>query len=191
MKSLQRLLLVVLTAIIVVLAVILNPVRFANASNESSIGSEELLRAVFDRPAEGLGMVIKRTKKSGSAELCGDTCDFFSWTNARSAEEVWDFIAMFEYYRGIGSQLEGVVELYKSHFTAKVAELLSRYKELCPSPQSENDAVSCVLQKLATRSHIRVGFVNYDEGNRCLAWGDVSNPQKISEYKCVPAADRK
>jgi hypothetical protein len=160
-------------------------VHVAGPSSQRDFESERIVHSEFDRPEQGRRLYLKHHHTSGSLELCGDLCDFFAWKKLRSKAELWDFVVLYEYQRGIGSQLEGVTETYKPQVEAVVPQLLAHYESYCPAQTNKDELLSCVLEKLAERNQLRIGFVTYDEGGRCLAWGDVRDRAKISEYQCT------
>lgn len=167
--------------------VAVGPLHATGATSEPANESERIIRSEFGRLDQGRHLILKRHHRSGTLELCGDTCDFFAWEKPRSTQEVWDFVIFYEYQRGIGSQLEGVTETYKPRVAVFVPELLARYKKYCSVQNIDDELVSCVLEKLAERNGLRIGYVNYDEGARCQAWGDLRDRGKISEYQCTEA----
>jgi len=159
----------------------------ASEPSERASGSAALIRSEFDDRDKARRFELQQTAGSGTLEICGDMCDFFVWKNARNMAEVWDFVLIYEYERGIGSQLEGVTETFKPRAREALAPVLQRYRQLCAAERGEEKLLSCVMLKLAKRNHLTVGFVNYDEGNRCIAWGDLNDRTKMSEYHCSQA----
>ena len=153
--------------------------------------SEKVIRSEFARPDQGRHLYMKHHSNSISLEICGDICDFFTWKTSSGTTEVWDFVLLYEYQRGIGSQLEGIGETYKPKVEPLVLKLLAHYKKQCPAQTDRDKSLSCVLETLAERNHLRIGFTNYDEGGHCLAWGDVKDRTKISEYQCTEGGLRK
>jgi hypothetical protein len=148
--------------------------------------SESLVRSEFDRSDQARRFDINSSPSSGSLELCGDTCDVFAWSRPRKMVEVWDFVLLYEYERGIGSQLEGITETYKPRVESVIPSVVDRYKPYCPLQPSTSQLASCVLKALARRNKIRIGYVSYDEGMRCVSWGDLRDRSKMSKAQCNP-----
>ena len=143
--------------------------------------SEELVRKHFER-ADGS---LRLEQRAGELELCADVCDVFSWGKRKATREVWDFVLLYEYQRGVGT-LEKVAQAYQHQVGDTVPLIIARYEQDCPGRAEGDGLLSCTLSQLAERNGIRVGFVEYDKGERCLAWADVKEPNKVSEYRCGP-----
>jgi hypothetical protein len=120
----------------------------------------------------------------GGLELCADVCDFFSWGKRKATTEIWDFVLLYEYQRGIGT-LEDVAESYQRELKPMVPILVSRYEQYCPGRADGDAMLSCVLTQLTERNKIRIGLVEYDKEARCVAWADIKDPHLISDYRCT------
>jgi hypothetical protein len=144
-----------------------------------SVDSEQLLRSHFE-PDHHLRM----QEVPGGLELCADVCDFFSWGKRKPTTELWDFVLLYEYQRGIGT-LEDVAESYQREVKPMVAILVSRYEQYCPGRADGDAVLTCVLIQLAERNKIRIGLVEYEKEARCIAWADIKDPNRISDYRCT------
>ena len=155
------------------------------ATPAPSIDSEQLIRAQFDRPEQN----VRLTQTAKSLELCKELCDYFVWSKPQMTEQIWDLVLLYEYQRGIGT-LDGIAESYQPQARGAIPAILMRYETYCPARANDEELLACVLVQLATRNKVRIGLVEYEAKQRCLAWADVRDPQKISDYECTQAGKK-
>jgi hypothetical protein len=171
-------------ALIVFLIAMTDPSLRA-ATPAPSIDSEQLIRSQFDRPEQN----VRLRQSAKSLELCKELCDYFVWSKPRMTAQIWDLVLLYEYQRGIGT-LDGIAQSYQPKAKAAIPALLMRYETYCPARANDAELLACVLVQLATRNEVRIGLVEYEAQSRCLAWADVRDPQKISDYECTPAGKK-
>lgn len=160
---------------------VLGPMRAADASSQRAIESERIVRSTLARSHGNAHLRMTQQRTSGSVELCAEVCDLFAWDRQQSAAEIWDFVALYEHQRGSAAPL---AEAFRSQVDALVPRLLTRYERYCPAQLTREASLACVLDKLAHRNGIRIGFASYTAGARCLAWGEVSARATVTRAEC-------
>ena len=150
---------------------------FSSASASAPGQSEKLLRQQFQE------LSVRQEKDVVVLELCFDVCDVFQWRGSPRAEFAWDFVAAYEYKRGVGKESADFISKGK-----KVAQAaIGRMSTYCREDNSDLDApFDCSWSSLAKSKAIRVGTSIYDEGERCFGWYDLNSDAMPTRPNCKP-----
>ena len=117
--------------------------------------------------------------RPSEVEVCFTSlCELYRFDRVASVG-AWDTVFIHQYFF--------VAPTYREEFRAKYAmlaeELLLKYRGICPHA-SQDQLPKCLLTKLASRHRIKYASVRYDEGNRCWAWGRLTEPSYLGRSTC-------
>lgn len=144
--------------------------------------SEKLIRSEFDRPNSGRWIRWMAEKKVLRVEVCFDGCDYFEWKRKPENSLVWDFIALYEYEVGLGSDIES----FKTNASEVVPRIVERARAFCRQSGKSQPSVDCKWAEFANSQGLRVGVVIRDEGMRCFAWKDLRSMRWPTKSHCAP-----
>ncbi len=144
--------------------------------------SEAQVRKAFGAGIEGTGLLIRTHAVTVSAEVCADGCDVFQWKGSIHDLDVWDFILLYEYKVGFGSDFES----FRQGAEASIQSALKRASKYCQVASPQTSEFQCGWAPFAKAKVINVGVANYDEGQRCFAWKDPSLTRMAKKYQCSP-----
>ena len=164
-----------LSLLLVVLALICSPLSRSDDSKSGHI--EQLVRGEFQE------LSIRQHQDTVALEICFDLCDVFQWHGSPHSEGVWDFVAAFEYKRGVGKGSKEFISKGK----ASVQAAVKRMSAYCRDESTDVEApFDCSWAALAANKAIRVGTSAYDEGERCFGWRDLSSDARPTRPNCRP-----
>jgi hypothetical protein len=164
------------------LIAVVGPMRAADAASQRAIESERIVRSTLARSHGNAHLRVTQQRALGSVALCAEACDLFAWEHQQSAAEIWDFVALYEHQRNSATPLG---EAFRSQVDVLAPRLLMRYAQYCPARPDREAMLACVLDTLAQRNGIRIGFASHNVGARCFAWGDVSARARITRAECA------
>lgn len=156
-----------------------NDVSSSRADIQSE--SERAIRKQFGSGRLGTGLQLSQQGETTSLELCFDRCDVFRWRGSPHAPEIWDFVLAYEHKRGVGSIDDPFIAA-----TQKIANAAAkRMRSHCKASSDQSD-LDCDWAALAKSKGIRVGLSNYDEGQRCFVWVNLSSNSIPDKWSCAP-----
>jgi hypothetical protein len=147
--------------------------------------------AVASKPGESETLVrrefkdlsVRQQKDAIVLEVCFDLCDVFQWRGSPQSEAAWDFVAAYEYKRGVGTESRDFIAKGKALVQAAAKRMASH----CREDSSDVDApFDCSWAELARSRAIRVGTSIYDEGERCFGWYDLTSNARPTRPNCRP-----
>ena len=167
-----------LTLILSVSGLICSPLGWSDDSKQGQV--EQLVRAQFQE------LSIRQQGASVVLEVCFDLCDVFQWRGPPHSEEAWDFVAAYEYKRGVGRQSNEFISKGK----ASVQTAVTRMSAHCRDDSADVEApFDCSWAALAKSKVIRVGTSAYDEGERCFGWRDLNSDAQPTRPSCKPVKE--
>src|SRR5438477_777998 len=83
-------------------------------ADEGAGPSEQIIRTEFGAGKPGTALQVQQRGTLVTAEVCFDQCDYYQWRGAPHSPEAWDFIAAYEYKKGVGSEYESFVSKAKT-----------------------------------------------------------------------------
>jgi hypothetical protein len=168
-----------LQSLCVFIAMLVMPVASFGASS-----AKDLVRDFFATGRAGTGLVIKQVGSLRQVEVCFDQCDFFEWKASELDTKKWDFIALYEVYKGVLSDSDDYLSIVK----ARSSTLSASWDSGCPHQiKMGHYSSTCDWLETATSERITVGKVIYDEGRRCLL---LLNTSHASRQRCGPLRGR-
>jgi hypothetical protein len=167
-----------LTLLLVVSALICSPFGRSDDSKQRQV--ESLVRGQFQE------LSIRQQRGTVVLEICFDLCDVFQWRGYTHSEGAWDFVAAYEYKRGVGKESKDFISKGKATVQA-AARRMSAY---CKDESADVEApFDCSWAALAKSKAIRVGTSAYDEGERCFGWRDLSSDARPTRPNCRPVKE--
>lgn len=142
------------------------------------------MRTEFGSGSVGLAILVSALKSGTTAEVCADRCDVFEWNGPPRKPEVWDFILLYELKVGYGSDSTS----FQENAQRTMRSALVRSQKYCRQLASQETAqpIECAWGAFAKAHSIRVGLANYDEGQRCAAWVDLTSTKRPDKWSCRP-----
>ena len=113
-----------------------------------AITTKEAIATYFG--ADGKPPQLKSQKSGGAVEVCIDTCDFYRFNGAVDEQVVWDIVFLHQYFLNTPYHLRK----FKTDYRDVSADVLSRYKSLCPSISGANcrsASLTTLLRVIALR----------------------------------------
>ena len=145
-------------------------------SAEDQGATEQLIRSEFKE------LSLRHRNDVAILEVCFDLCDVFQWRGSPHSKEAWDFVAVYEYKRGVGKESKRFMMNGKPVVLGAVGQLAP----LCEEDKSDAQApYECSWAALAKKKAIRVGSSAYDEGQRCFGWRDLNSSARPNRAHCT------
>jgi hypothetical protein len=139
--------------------------------------AEKLIRETFPE------LSIRQNKNVVTLEVCFDLCDVFQWRGSRHSRAAWDFVAAYEYKKGVGTESDK----FKSAVKGVLKDAVTRLAPYCKEDSSDSEvAFDCSWHELAKSKGVRVGSSKYDEGQRCFGWRDLTSKARPNRPHCRP-----